>query len=154
MHNFNRTSSICRLLRIGRHERRPRLADCLDNDISKNFPVGVSKTVLDDDGISPQKIDEEKAFLGLSLNSKDLSPSVTLIYTAFPILIHNLIHTLFGPSALRYTLMNIEIQNIPSPSKLITTMDKHRFGAAMFIIALLICSLAVVGMTWVWLLAR
>ena len=50
--------------------------------------------------------------------------------------------------------MNIEIQNIPSPSKLIATMDKHRFGAAMFVIALLIWSLALVGVAWVWLYGR
>lgn len=46
--------------------------------------------------------------------------------------------------------MNIEIQNIPSPSKLITIMDKHRFGAAMFVIALLICSLALLGSLWLY----
>lgn len=46
--------------------------------------------------------------------------------------------------------MNIEIQNIPSPSKLITTMDKHRFGAAMFVMALLICSLALVVSLWLY----
>jgi len=46
--------------------------------------------------------------------------------------------------------MNIEIQNIPSPSKLIMTMDKHRFGAAMFVIALSICSLALVVSWWLY----
>jgi hypothetical protein len=46
--------------------------------------------------------------------------------------------------------MNIEIQNIPSPSKLITTMDRHRFGAAMFVIVLLICSLALVICFWLY----
>lgn len=47
--------------------------------------------------------------------------------------------------------MNINLSEIPSPSKLIATMDKHRFGAAMFVIVSLIFSLAVVSSLWLYL---
>ncbi|WP_188707886.1 hypothetical protein [Polaromonas eurypsychrophila] len=50
--------------------------------------------------------------------------------------------------------MNIEIQNLPSPSKLIATMDRHPLGACLFVVALLICTVALVGLAWIWFLAR
>ncbi len=40
--------------------------------------------------------------------------------------------------------MNINLTELPSPTKLIVAMDKHRFGAAMFVMALTILSVAVV----------
>ncbi len=50
--------------------------------------------------------------------------------------------------------MNIELQNLPGPSKLIATMDKHPVGACLFVVALLICSLAAVGLSWLWFYPR
>ena len=47
--------------------------------------------------------------------------------------------------------MNINLTEIPSPSKLIATMDKQRFGAAMFVISLLISFAGAVALTWVYL---
>ena len=41
--------------------------------------------------------------------------------------------------------MNIDLTELPSPTKLIVAMDKHRFGAAMFVVALTILSVAVVA---------
>jgi hypothetical protein len=41
--------------------------------------------------------------------------------------------------------MNIRLTELPSPTKLIVTMDKYRFGAAMFVVALLIISAAAVA---------
>jgi hypothetical protein len=46
--------------------------------------------------------------------------------------------------------MNIDIQNIPSPSKLIMTMDKHPVGASLFIagFSILLVVLLVCLMLW------
>ena len=41
--------------------------------------------------------------------------------------------------------MNIRLTELPSPTKLIVAMDKHRFGAAMFVVALTILSMAAVA---------
>lgn len=46
--------------------------------------------------------------------------------------------------------MNIEITDVPSPSKLITTMDKHPVGATLFVMALLILSVALVVCAWLY----
>ncbi len=46
--------------------------------------------------------------------------------------------------------MNIDFNDLPSPSKLITTMDKHPVGAALFVVALLILSVALVACTWLY----
>ncbi|MFN3569398.1 MAG: hypothetical protein ACK4VX_03940 [Polaromonas sp.] len=50
--------------------------------------------------------------------------------------------------------MNIQFQDTPSPSKLITTMDEHPLGACLFVVSLLICAAALVGLAWIWFLAR
>ncbi len=50
--------------------------------------------------------------------------------------------------------MNIELTNLPSPTKLITTMDKHRFGAGLFVATLSILSLAVVVLAWIFFYPR
>ena len=46
--------------------------------------------------------------------------------------------------------MNINLTELPSPTKLIVAMDKHRFGAAMFVVAALIFSLAAVASLWIY----
>jgi len=46
--------------------------------------------------------------------------------------------------------MNIRLTELPSPTKLIVAMDKHRFGAAMFVMASLILSVALVALAWVY----
>ncbi len=46
--------------------------------------------------------------------------------------------------------MQIDFIDLPSPSKLITTMDKHRFGASLFVIALLILCVAAVVAVWLY----
>lgn len=46
--------------------------------------------------------------------------------------------------------MNIEITDVPSPSKLIATMDKHPVGAAMFVVASLILTVALVVCAWLY----
>jgi hypothetical protein len=46
--------------------------------------------------------------------------------------------------------MNIKFDQIPSPSKLITTMDKHPVGACLFVVALSIVLLAVVVLSVLW----
>jgi hypothetical protein len=78
---------------------------------------------------------------------------MTRFSTVFPTLIHS-----FNPHQLIqcFTLwpMNIELQNLPGPSKLIATMDKHPVGACLFVVALLICSLAAVGLSWLWFYPR
>jgi hypothetical protein len=50
--------------------------------------------------------------------------------------------------------MNIDLQNLPSPSKLITTMDKHPVGACLFLLALSILSLAAALFGGLWFLLR
>jgi hypothetical protein len=50
--------------------------------------------------------------------------------------------------------MNIEITDIPSPSKLIAAMDKHPVGAALFVVALLILSGAVVAFALIFFNAK
>jgi hypothetical protein len=46
--------------------------------------------------------------------------------------------------------MNINMTELPSPIKLIVVMDKHRFGAAMFVVASLILYVALVALAWVY----
>jgi hypothetical protein len=46
--------------------------------------------------------------------------------------------------------MNINFEDIPSPSTLITTMDKHPVGAALFVVVLLILSVALVACCWMY----
>jgi hypothetical protein len=50
--------------------------------------------------------------------------------------------------------MNIDFNDLPSPSKLITTMDKHRVGAAFFIVALFLVVLGIVVIAGVLLVQR
>jgi hypothetical protein len=45
--------------------------------------------------------------------------------------------------------MNIELTNLPSPTKLITTMDNHRFGAGLFVATLAIIAVAAVVLAWI-----
>lgn len=47
--------------------------------------------------------------------------------------------------------MNIDIRDIPSPSKLIATMDEHPVGALIFVVTLLILLVGVAGCLWVHL---
>jgi len=47
--------------------------------------------------------------------------------------------------------MNIDIRDIPSPSKLIATMDEHPVGALIFVVTLLILLAGVAGCLWVYL---
>lgn len=46
--------------------------------------------------------------------------------------------------------MNIKLTELPSPTKLIVAMDRHRFGAAMFLAASSIFSLAAVASLWIY----
>jgi hypothetical protein len=46
--------------------------------------------------------------------------------------------------------MNIEITDVPSPSKLITTMDRHPVGAALFVVLSLILAMALVACCWMY----
>jgi hypothetical protein len=46
--------------------------------------------------------------------------------------------------------MNIDFNDIPSPSKLITTMDKHPVGAMLFVAWSLILSVALVAVLWLY----
>ncbi len=41
--------------------------------------------------------------------------------------------------------MNIRLTELPSPTKLIVAMDKHRYGATLFVVALTIISAAAVA---------
>jgi hypothetical protein len=50
--------------------------------------------------------------------------------------------------------MNIDIKDIPSPSKLIATMDEHPVGAAFFVVTLLILLVGVAGCLWVYFTLR
>lgn len=50
--------------------------------------------------------------------------------------------------------MNIDIKDILSPSKLITTMDEHPVGAALFVVTLLILFVGVAGCLWLYLTLR
>jgi hypothetical protein len=50
--------------------------------------------------------------------------------------------------------VNIKFDQIPSPSKLIMTMDKHPVGASLFLVALLICLLAAVACALIWMHLR
>lgn len=50
--------------------------------------------------------------------------------------------------------MNIKFDHLPSPSKLITTMDKHPVGASLFVAALSILSLVAVVFAGLWILLR
>ncbi|UUZ63954.1 hypothetical protein LP417_00790 [Polaromonas sp. P1-6] len=50
--------------------------------------------------------------------------------------------------------MNIEFNNLPSPTKLITTMDKHPLGACLFVVALLTISLVAVVFVGLWFFPR
>lgn len=50
--------------------------------------------------------------------------------------------------------MNINFQDLPSPVKLITVMDKHPVGASLFLVALMICSLAAVVCVLIWMHLR
>jgi hypothetical protein len=51
-------------------------------------------------------------------------------------------------------IVNIKFDQIPSPSKLIMTMDKHPVGASLFLVALLICLLAAVVCALIWMHLR
>ena len=46
--------------------------------------------------------------------------------------------------------MNIKLSELPSPTRLIVAMDRHRFGAAMFVVAALIFLLAAVASHWIY----
>jgi len=46
--------------------------------------------------------------------------------------------------------MNIKLTELPSPTKLIIVMDKHRFGASLFVVAAFIISAALVALAWVY----
>ena len=46
--------------------------------------------------------------------------------------------------------MNIKLSELPSPTRLIVAMDRHRFGAAMFVVAALIFLLAAVASLWIY----
>lgn len=46
--------------------------------------------------------------------------------------------------------MNVNFQNLPSPSKLIMTMDKHPIGACLFVMTLFIGIAGLLGFTWLW----
>jgi hypothetical protein len=46
--------------------------------------------------------------------------------------------------------MNIQFTNLPSPTKLIATMDKHPLGACLFVVALLTISLVAVVFVGLW----
>lgn len=50
--------------------------------------------------------------------------------------------------------MNIDIKDIPSPSKLITTMDEHPVGAVLFVVALMILFVGVAGCMWLYFMHR
>ena len=46
--------------------------------------------------------------------------------------------------------MNIRLTELPSPTKLIVAMDRHRFGATMFVVASSILSAAAVASLWIY----
>ncbi len=46
--------------------------------------------------------------------------------------------------------MNINFNDLPSFTRLIETMDAHPVGATFFVIALLICSVALGWCLWVY----
>lgn len=50
--------------------------------------------------------------------------------------------------------MNIDIKDIPSPSKLIATMDEHPVGAVLFVVCMLILFVGVAGCIWLYLAHR
>jgi hypothetical protein len=69
-----------------------------------------------------------------------------------------LIAYLNGPSIERVLKrkmqMNINFQDLPSPVKLITVMDKHPEGAKLFLVAMLMCLVAAVVLAWMWMYPR
>jgi len=50
--------------------------------------------------------------------------------------------------------MNIDFNDLPSPSKLITTMDKHPVGAVLFVLALFFVVVGIVVVTGMFLVQR